>query len=64
MLESANLELAGWELAAASRYGWRETKLRLALHLALLSEQEEGEEDDEDILDVDNNNDFRGFQLS
>ena len=24
-------------LAAASRYGWRETKLRLALHLALLS---------------------------
>ena len=40
-------------LAAASRYGWRETKLRLALHLALLSEDEEEE-------DFDNNNDFRG----
>ena len=48
---SANLELAGWELAAASRYGWRETKLRLALHLALLSPEQD--DDDEDLSHVD-----------
>ena len=51
MLESANLELAVWELAAASRYGWRETKLRLALRLALLLP---GQQDDEELFHVDN----------
>ena len=45
------------EERAASRYGWRETKLRLALHLDLLSEEEEEED-----FDVDNNNDLRGVQ--
>ena len=51
------MELAGWELAAASRYGWRETKLRLALHLALLSAEQQ-EENDEDGSHVDNDNDW------